>query len=137
MYLKTAVVNGMPVCSMQKILRLHGLCVMYILEYNGVSAGCIAITHTESKTAQLRFFFVDAAVRGLGIGRKLMDLAIEFCRRKNYQHVFLWTFSQLDAARHLYANHGFQITDTQKSDHWGKAILEERWDLDLGCVSNV
>lgn len=104
---------------------------MYILEYNCVQSGCIAITHIGYKTAQLRFFFLDAEIRGLGIGRKLIDLAIEFCREKRYKHVYLWTFSRLDAARHLYSKHGFQITDTHESSEWGETILEERWDMYL------
>jgi DNA-binding MarR family transcriptional regulator/GNAT superfamily N-acetyltransferase len=104
---------------------------MYILEYGGVLSGCIAIAHTGNQTAQIRFFFVDAAVRGMGMGRRLMELAIGFCRERGYEHVFLWTFSRLDAARHLYGKYGFQIIDTKESSEWGETILEERWDLDL------
>ncbi len=105
-------------------------CVL-ILEANGVPAGCIAITHTGDDTARLRFFFVESAARGLGAGRRLMDMAIEFCRKKQYRHVFLWTCDQLDAARYLYASYGFAITDTHKNDEWGAPVVEERWDLEL------
>jgi hypothetical protein len=33
---------------------------MYILENDGVSSGCVAITHVDEATAQLRFFFPGA-----------------------------------------------------------------------------
>ena len=105
-------------------------CVL-ILEAGGAPAGCIAITHTGDDTAQLRFFFVESTARGLGAGRMLMDMAMEFCRDKKYKHVFLWTCDQLDAARYLYASHGFAITDTHKNDEWGAPVVEERWDLEL------
>jgi hypothetical protein len=32
---------------------------MYLLEKNGVSSGCVAITHVDEVTAQLRFFFLE------------------------------------------------------------------------------
>jgi N-acetylglutamate synthase-like GNAT family acetyltransferase len=104
---------------------------MYILEKNGVSKGCIAITHVDEMTAQLRFFFPEPDVRGQGAGRNLLDRTIVFCKEKKYNHIFLWTFSTLMAARHLYASKGFHITETHVNNDWGKPILEERWNLDL------
>ena len=104
---------------------------MYILESDGARSGCIAITHINGATAQLRFFFVEREMRGQGAGRKLFDLAIDFCKEKKYEHVFLWTFSTLMAARHLYAGKGFRITQTHENRDWGEAVLEERWELDL------
>ncbi len=104
---------------------------MLILEYNGVPAGCIAITHAEGQTAQLRFFFLGDAARGKGLGGRLMELAVAFCREKEYKRIFLWTFSKLYAARHLYQKHGFYITQTRESGDWGQTVLEERWELSL------
>ncbi len=104
---------------------------MYILENNGVPSGCVAITHVEDATAQLRFFFLEPEMRGLGSGHVLLDKAIDFCKEKKYECVFLWTFSTLMAARHLYAGKGFQITQTHVNHDWGETILEERWDLIL------
>lgn len=104
---------------------------MYILEQHGVPSGSVAITHVDEVTSQLRFFFLEPEARGRGAGRNLLDRAIDFCRETKYEHVFLWTFSTLMAARHLYAGKGFRITDTRVNDDWGQSILEERWDLDL------
>ena len=103
--------------------------IIYILEANGNVSGCIAIIHTEENAAQLRFFFIEPTLRGLGVGNRLMDNAISFCRDKKYKQVFLWTFSELLAARHLYSKHGFQITGTHENTEWGEPVLEERWDL--------
>ena len=104
---------------------------IYILEVNGIRTGCVAITHTENKTAQLRFFFVESSHRGMGAGNELINRAISFCREKKYERVFLWTFSELLSARHLYGKSGFQLTDTHENKEWGKPVLEERWDLIL------
>lgn len=104
---------------------------VYILEANGNVSGCVAITHIGDETAQLRFFFIEPTLRGLGAGNKLINMAIDFCREKKYKRVFLWTFSELAAARHLYGKNGFRMTDTHENREWGKPVLEERWDLDL------
>lgn len=104
---------------------------MYIAERCCVPCGCIAITHAGDRTAQLRFYFIEKELRGNGAGRRLIDRAIRFCRDVKYERVFLWTFSTLDAARHLYEDKGFRITDTHVNEEWGGLILEEKWEMEL------
>lgn len=102
---------------------------LYILDVNGKPAGSIAITHIEDTVAQLRFYFVQEEARGAGAGQKLIDIVLAFCQQKGYHRVFLWTFSTLYAARHLYAKKGFVSTETQENNDWGTPIIEERWDI--------
>lgn len=104
---------------------------MLILECDGNASGCIAITHTENQVAQLRYFFLEPELRGLGAGTKLLNAALEFCRQKNYSHVFLWTVSEQESARKLYKNAGFVITETSENENWGTPVVEEKRDLDL------
>lgn len=104
---------------------------MLILECDGNASGCIAITHTEESVAQLRYFFLEPELRGLGAGKNLLNTALNFCREKKYSHVFLWTVSAQESARKLYKNAGFNITETSKNESWGSLVLEEKWDLDL------
>lgn len=107
--------------------------IIYILEADNSVSGCIAVTHTEDDKdmAQLRFFFMEPALRGLGAGNKLINTALDFCKEKKYKRVFLWTVSDLVAARHLYSKYGFQMTETHENTEWGEAVLEERWDLEI------
>lgn len=104
---------------------------MFILECDGNASGCVAITHTEEHTAQLRYFFPEPELRGLGAGTNLLNTALEFCRQKKYRHVFLWTVSAQEAARVLYRNAGFKITETSENESWGVPVLEEKRELDL------
>lgn len=104
---------------------------MYVIENNGAPAGCVAITHAGAETAQLRYFFLEPELRGLGAGQRLFDQALAFCREKGYRRVFLWTVSAQKAARQLYAARGFTITETGENSEWGVPVLEERWDLAL------
>ena len=104
---------------------------IFILECNGSPAGCVAITHTKDNMAQLRYFFLEPELRGLGVGTDLLNKALSFCREKKYSRVFLWTVSAQEAARILYKKAGFEITETSENESWGIPVLEEKWDLDL------
>lgn len=104
---------------------------MFILDNNGKQSGCIAITHTEENTAQLRYFFLEPELRGLGAGQRLLNMALDFSREKGYTHIFLWTVSAQEIARKLYGKAGFEITETVENAEWGVTVLEERWDMDL------
>ncbi len=104
---------------------------IWILEEGGKPAGSIAIVKVNDTTAQLRWFILEEHVRGIGQGRALMAKAVDFCKNNGYQQIYLWTVNQLDAARYLYSNFGFRVTE--KADHkiWGQSLVEERWDLIL------
>ena len=102
---------------------------MWVAEHNGRVVGSIAIDRFDEKTAQLRWFLVNNEFRKLGIGKMLMDKAMEFSRTSLYHRVFLWTFSSLRTARHLYELYGFSPTEEVKHRIWGQNIVEERWDI--------
>ena len=56
---------------------------IFILECDGHASGCIAITHAEENVAQLRYFFLEPEIRGLGAGTALLNKVLDFCREKN------------------------------------------------------
>lgn len=69
--------------------------------------------------------------RGVGLGRRLVGWALGFCREQGYRSVFLWTFSELEAAAHLYRTHGFKLTEEKTHAIWGRVLTEQRYDLRL------
>ena|SRR6476660_4408216 len=93
--------------------------------------GAIAIVGQPDRKAQLRWFLVHPDARGHGLGRRLLTLAIDFCRQHEYESVFLWTISELTTAAHLYRDAGFQLTEQNKHDVWGAVRTEERYELRL------
>ena len=104
---------------------------MLIVECDAKPKGCIAITHVEDKVAQLRYFFLEPELRGLGIGTELVNKALDFCREKKYEKVFLWTVSAQKTARRLYEKAGFEITETSPNNDWGTPVVEEKWEMTL------
>ena len=96
--------------------------------------GAIAIDGSRAATegAHLRWFVLSDALRGRGMGNRLMEAAIGFCRICNYKRVSLWTFEGLDAARHLYEKNGFSLVEHRKGTRWGREVNEQRFELQLG-----
>jgi len=87
------------------------------------------------KVAHLRWFILDDAARGSGTGRRLLEAALEHCDRVGARSCYLWTFSGLDAARHLYEAFGFRLVEEQPAAQWGKTVLEQKFERrhpDLG-----
>lgn len=107
---------------------------LWIVEEDGITRGSIAIVQASEDVAQLRWFILGEELRGKGIGKTLLESAIEYCKEKNYKSIFLWTVDFLDAARHLYEDYGFTITEKATHQAWGKFLVEERWDIDLDQV---
>jgi GNAT superfamily N-acetyltransferase len=105
---------------------------LWIAERDRVIVGCVAIVAASHKVAQLRWFLVDPAARGLGLGTRLLDEAIAFSRASGYRSVLLWTVSALAAAAHLYRARGFSKTEEKPGRQWGVDVVEETYELRLG-----
>jgi GNAT superfamily N-acetyltransferase len=93
--------------------------------------GSVAIdgSHHLTDGAHLRWFVASDESRGTGVGNMLLDAAMAFCRERGYRRVYLWTFDDLAAARHLYEKHGFRLDLTQRGSQWGKEVNEQRFVL--------
>jgi N-acetylglutamate synthase-like GNAT family acetyltransferase len=104
---------------------------IWILEKEGQIVGSAAIVKFSDKGAQLRWLLLDPSVRGQGLGRWLVEDALEFCQAAGYSSVFLWTVKTLTIATKLYQSLGFRETEEQTHELWGSAITEVRYDLEL------
>jgi len=94
--------------------------------------GSIAIVNAGDTATQLRWFIVGERYQGKGVGGKLMDTAMCFCKEQGYHHIILWTIEMLDAARRLYERYGFKLVDKKLNTEWtNRPLTEERWDLFL------
>jgi GNAT superfamily N-acetyltransferase len=96
-------------------------------------AGAVAIDGSLASIegARLRWFIVEPELQGNGIGRELVRLALDFCKKAGRGKVFLWSFRGLDSARKLYERVGFRITEESEVDQWGTRIAEQKFELSL------
>ena len=95
--------------------------------------GAVALDglRADSDGAHLRWFILSDAIRGRGVGHRLMQEAIGFCRARRYRRVFLSTFEGLAAARHLYEKFGFRLAEQAEGTQWGLPVTEQRFVLEL------
>ncbi len=84
--------------------------------------------HAADEGAHLRWFILSDALRGKGLGRELVKRAVDFCRRRSYPKIYLWTFEGLDAARHLYEDAGFRLVRQHRGVQWGTEVTEQCYE---------
>lgn len=75
--------------------------------------------------AHLRWFIMDPTAQGTGLGKALLQAALDFCDAQQFPETHLWTFQGLDAARHLYETHGFTLKQEYEGDQWGAEVTEQ------------
>lgn len=103
---------------------------VWICEHNNRIIGFLLLREKDN-AAQLRYFLIEKKYRGMGLGKKLIDLFLEFFNEKNYKRAFLWTTNELHTAAHLYKKAGFKLTQEKESTAFGKKLTEQRYDLIL------
>jgi len=105
---------------------------LWIAEHEDRIVGCVAIIAASARAAQLRWYLVVPEMRRHGLGRRLLTEAIAFSRQQGYETVFLWTVSALAAAAKQYRAAGFRKVEEKPGTMWGKDVVEESYELELG-----
>jgi N-acetylglutamate synthase-like GNAT family acetyltransferase len=103
---------------------------VWICEHKNRIVGFLLLMH-RGEAAQLRYFIIEAAYRGVGLGNKLMTLYMDCLKQRNYKSSYLLTTDELPASAHLYKKFGFRLTGEKPSNAFGKAVMEQRYDLSL------
>lgn len=100
----------------------------FVVNTSGVVGSLIidGVTGAEAhKGAHLRWFVIEKACRGTGLGHQLMQRACAFCDDAGYQRTYLTTFAGLDAARALYEYHGFHLIEEADDATWGVPMCKQ------------
>ena len=103
----------------------------WIAEIGGEPVGSVFLVKESDEVARLRLLIVDPKARGLGIGHKLVEECIRFSREAGYKKITLWTHAVLKAARVIYQQAGFKVTEQWVHDDFGKPEPAETWELTL------
>lgn len=99
---------------------------VWICEHNGKTIGSLVLV-ARGKAAQLRYFLIVPEYRGIGLGKKLMELYMEFLHHCRYESSYLWTTEELYTAAYLYKKYGFELAEEKPSSAFGKAVRENKY----------
>ena len=102
---------------------------LWIVETANGLRGSIAIVLASDTEAQLRWLLLHPELRGHGLGKRLVDEALAFCRASGYRSVLLWTEASLTTATTLYRRAGFTLSEEKTGTIWGAVRTEERYEL--------
>lgn len=74
------------------------------------------LSGSDDKTCELRKMYLHPSIRGQGYGRKLLSRCLDSAREHGFERCYLETMSQMEAARKLYLNFGFEDCDKPLGD---------------------
>jgi diamine N-acetyltransferase len=79
------------------------------------------------KTMELKRIYILKEFHGQGVAQKLLDFLIDYCRKENYQAIYLSVWEHNTRAQKFYAKYGFEnsgythdfpIGNTPQTDFW-------------------
>lgn len=106
---------------------------LLVAKVDGMLAGCCALRPLDAvdypNAAEMKRLYVCRAYRGLGLGRELAEAALNAARTAGYSSVLLDTLDEMEAARALYVDLGFEeippyYHNPIRGAHYLKADLE-------------
>ena len=106
---------------------------LLLARVDGMLAGCCALRPMDSSdypnAAEMKRLFVRKAFRGFGLGRQLTEAILDEARRAGYSNVLLDTLDEMEAARALYEDLGFEeIPPYYHNPHAGAHYLRVQLD---------
>ena len=85
---------------------------LLLAEVDGAIAGCCALRPLDSadypNAAEMKRLYVRKAFRGFSLGRELAEAVLDAARQGGYACVLLDTLDEMESARALYTDLGFE-----------------------------
>ncbi|MFL5616900.1 MAG: GNAT family N-acetyltransferase [Gemmatimonadaceae bacterium] len=101
---------------------------IWLAQANGEAIGCVALRPLPDGIGEVKRMYVEAAWRGNGVGRALLQTLIAHARALGYQQLRLGTITEMTAARSLYQSLGFVPIDRYRAD---EMVDTEFYELEL------
>ncbi|MEO6731199.1 MAG: GNAT family N-acetyltransferase [Ferruginibacter sp.] len=78
-----------------------------LVKAQSVFIGCVAIRKIDEGTCELKRMYIKPGYQKMGIGKSVLNKALQLAKECNYSKVKLDTLSEMASAIHLYKQAGF------------------------------
>lgn len=113
----------------ERYILAEGGHVLFAVDDSGHALGTVALRHDGGGVYELTKMAVAPAARGQGIGRALMDAALDLYRRLAGRELFLESSSKLGPALVLYESVGFRHHPAPRAgSHYARADVHMIWE---------
>ncbi len=105
----------------------EGQSALWVADYENAIIGMVGVQKTSDHGAEVRRLRVHTDYRRMGVGAKLMEQALSFCRHHGYLKVTLDVRIERGPAIALFEKFGFQLNRTREIN--GRRMLDFYVDL--------
>jgi putative acetyltransferase len=104
-----------------------GQSALWVADYDNTVIGMVGVQKTSENEAEIRRLRVRDDFRRRGLGTRLMEKALSFCRHHGYLKVILDVRIERGPAIALFEKFGFQLNRTREIN--GRKMLDFYLDL--------
>lgn len=91
---------------------------IWLAERAGKLLGCAAMVLRGDNLGQLRWVLVDTSARGIGLGKSLVNAALDYGRDSGCSKIYLETTDGLPESQRLYESLGFEVVSSVREELW-------------------
>ena len=94
--------------------------------------GSVGVERLDPRTAELHRLYLDAALRGRGIGRTLVETVLAWSREQAVSRLVLWSDTRFEQSHRLYRRLGFEQLGERTVPGDINDSREYRFERDVG-----
>ncbi|MFA5834381.1 MAG: GNAT family N-acetyltransferase [Bacteroidota bacterium] len=99
---------------------------LYLAEYDGAIAGCIALRPIEDGICEMKRLFVREEFRGKGLGKILTEKILAEAKVLGYHTMRLDTLQRMETAQSLYKKLGFIVIPAYYNNPMDEVVYMEK-----------
>jgi ribosomal protein S18 acetylase RimI-like enzyme len=89
---------------------------IFVVENDQKIIGSVAISKVDPQTARICRFYIQRDFRSIGLGKKLLTQAIDFCKQNDYQQAIADVWHKMEHAIKLYEKYGFLFVKEENGE---------------------
>jgi RimJ/RimL family protein N-acetyltransferase len=103
----------------------------WVVRDAGRVVGSIGVERVDARTAEIHRLYLDAHLRGRGIGRALVEAVLGWCREQGVRRLVLWSDTRFEDSHRLYRRLGFEQLGERTVPNDLNASREYRFERDV------